>query len=159
MNNTAFGLLQFADNLTVWAIILLALFCFVLEFNLILTEGEPGWRDLAITVEPGITAMLAAAARLGAPLGGDFCALSLSDNLSLVRGRHSFKAGVEVRVVNSRRFQTGRPTHRYDNVAALIEDRPNNIQVIFGNPGLSLDTVTFRPRRSSAFGCGRCVPR
>lgn len=43
--------------------------------------GEPGWRDLAITVEPGITAMLAAAARLGAPLGGDFCALSLSDNL------------------------------------------------------------------------------
>ena len=43
--------------------------------------GEPGWRDLAITVEPGITAMLAAAARLGAPLGGDFCAMSLSDNL------------------------------------------------------------------------------
>ena len=44
-------------------------------------QGEPGWRDLAITVEPGITAMLAAAARLGAPLGGDFCAMSLSDNL------------------------------------------------------------------------------
>ena len=44
-------------------------------------QGEQGWRDLAITVEPGITAMLAAAARLGAPLGGDFCAMSLSDNL------------------------------------------------------------------------------
>ncbi|MFC6788562.1 precorrin-3B C(17)-methyltransferase [Methylobacterium komagatae] len=44
-------------------------------------QGEPGWRNLAITVEPGITAMLAAAARLGAPLGGDFCAMSLSDNL------------------------------------------------------------------------------
>lgn len=44
-------------------------------------HGEPGWRDLPITVEPGITAMLAAAARIGAPLGGDFCALSLSDNL------------------------------------------------------------------------------
>ncbi|SDA17871.1 precorrin-3B C17-methyltransferase [Methylobacterium sp. UNC378MF] len=44
-------------------------------------HGEPDWRDLAIIVEPGITAMLAAAARLGAPLGGDFCALSLSDNL------------------------------------------------------------------------------
>ncbi len=46
-----------------------------------LEAGEPGWRDLAITVEPGITAMLAAAARAGAPLGGDFCAISLSDNL------------------------------------------------------------------------------
>ncbi|MGU3536911.1 precorrin-3B C(17)-methyltransferase [Methylobacterium sp. A54F] len=44
-------------------------------------HGDPDWRHLPITVEPGITAMLAAASRLGAPLGGDFCALSLSDNL------------------------------------------------------------------------------
>ncbi|KQT19352.1 precorrin-3B C17-methyltransferase [Methylobacterium sp. Leaf399] len=43
--------------------------------------GDPAWRRLDIRVEPGITAMLAAAASLGAPLGGDFCALSLSDNL------------------------------------------------------------------------------
>jgi precorrin-3B C17-methyltransferase len=46
-----------------------------------LEAGDPAWRDLDIRVEPGITAMLAAAARAGAPLGGDFCALSLSDNL------------------------------------------------------------------------------
>ncbi|EIM28428.1 precorrin-3B C(17)-methyltransferase [Microvirga lotononidis] len=44
-------------------------------------NGDPSWRGLDIRVEPGITAMLAAAARVGAPLGGDFCALSLSDNL------------------------------------------------------------------------------
>lgn len=37
--------------------------------------------DVDIRVEPGITAMLAAAARIGAPLGHDFCAISLSDNL------------------------------------------------------------------------------
>jgi precorrin-3B C17-methyltransferase len=43
--------------------------------------GDPAWRSLDIRVEPGITAMLAAAARVGAPLGGDFCAMSLSDNL------------------------------------------------------------------------------
>ena len=30
---------------------------------------------------PGITAMLAASARAGAPLGHDFCAINLSDNL------------------------------------------------------------------------------
>ncbi|KMO39004.1 precorrin-3B C17-methyltransferase [Methylobacterium variabile] len=46
-----------------------------------LEAGDPAWRALPITVEPGITAMLAAAARAGAPLGGDFCAISLSDNL------------------------------------------------------------------------------
>jgi precorrin-3B C17-methyltransferase len=44
-------------------------------------KGEPEWRDLDIRIEPGVTAMLAAAASAGAPLGGDFCAISLSDNL------------------------------------------------------------------------------
>jgi precorrin-3B C17-methyltransferase len=44
-------------------------------------HGDPAWRDLDIHVEPGITAMLAAAAEVGAPLGADFCAISLSDNL------------------------------------------------------------------------------
>jgi precorrin-3B C17-methyltransferase len=43
--------------------------------------GDPLWRTLDIRVEPGVTAMLAAAAEVGAPLGGDFCAISLSDNL------------------------------------------------------------------------------
>lgn len=43
--------------------------------------GDPAWRSLDVRVEPGVTAMLAAAAELGAPLGGDFCAISLSDNL------------------------------------------------------------------------------
>jgi precorrin-3B C17-methyltransferase len=43
--------------------------------------GPPAWRALDIEVVPGVSAMFAAAARLGAPLGHDFCALSLSDNL------------------------------------------------------------------------------
>jgi precorrin-3B C17-methyltransferase len=44
-------------------------------------RGEPAWRALEIDVVPGISAMFAAAARIGAPLGHDFCAISLSDNL------------------------------------------------------------------------------
>ncbi|WP_428484807.1 precorrin-3B C(17)-methyltransferase [Rhodopila sp.] len=43
--------------------------------------GEAAWRRLDVMVVPGISAMQAAAARLGAPLGHDFCAISLSDNL------------------------------------------------------------------------------
>ncbi|PIE11298.1 MAG: precorrin-3B C(17)-methyltransferase [Rhodobacterales bacterium] len=43
--------------------------------------GPPEWRALDIRVLPGITAMLAAAARAGAPLGHDFCTINLSDNL------------------------------------------------------------------------------
>ncbi|WP_340265940.1 precorrin-3B C(17)-methyltransferase [Sphingobium mellinum] len=46
-----------------------------------LEAGPTAWRALDIRVLPGITAMLAAAARAGAPLGHDFCAINLSDNL------------------------------------------------------------------------------
>jgi precorrin-3B C17-methyltransferase len=44
-------------------------------------EAAPEHQALDIRVLPGITAMLAAAARAGAPLGHDFCAINLSDNL------------------------------------------------------------------------------
>src|SRR6266571_1626473 len=44
-------------------------------------HGPVGWRALDVAMIPGVTAMLAVAARVGAPLGHDFCALSLSDNL------------------------------------------------------------------------------
>lgn len=44
-------------------------------------EDKPQWQGLSIRVLPGVTAMLAAAARAGAPLGHDFCAINLSDNL------------------------------------------------------------------------------
>ena len=45
-------------------------------------EQDPqAFSAIDVTVIPGVTAMVAAAARLGAPLGHDFCAISLSDNL------------------------------------------------------------------------------
>jgi cobalt-precorrin 5A hydrolase/precorrin-3B C17-methyltransferase len=49
-----------------------------LAFELI-ESGPPAWRRIAITVAPGISALQAAAARAGAPLGHDFCTISLSD--------------------------------------------------------------------------------
>ena len=47
----------------------------------VLETGEPDWREVEVEVVPGVSAMFAAAARIGAPLGHDFCAISLSDNL------------------------------------------------------------------------------
>ncbi len=44
-------------------------------------EANPEFIETDIRVLPGITAMLAAAAAAGAPLGHDFCAINLSDNL------------------------------------------------------------------------------
>ncbi|NND48897.1 MAG: precorrin-3B C(17)-methyltransferase, partial [Rhizobiales bacterium] len=49
-----------------------------LAFEMIET-GPAHWRRVEVTVAPGISALQAAAARAGAPLGHDFCAISLSD--------------------------------------------------------------------------------
>jgi precorrin-3B C17-methyltransferase len=69
--------------------------------------GPAAWRDLDIRVAPGITAMLAAAARVGAPLGHDFCAINLSDNLkpqALIeaRLRHAVAADFAIALYNPR---------------------------------------------------------
>jgi precorrin-3B C17-methyltransferase len=68
-------------------------------------QGDPQWRALEIEVVAGVSAMFAAAARLGAPLGGDFCAISLSDNLKpwevvLSRLRAAAEAGFVIALYN-----------------------------------------------------------
>lgn len=50
-------------------------------FEVIDHDANPAWNNLEIHVAPGISAMQAAAAAVGAPLGHDFCAISLSDIL------------------------------------------------------------------------------
>ncbi len=53
-----------------------------LVFELLERKPKPAWTRVAVQVMPGISAMQAAAARAGAPLGHDFCAISLSDLLT-----------------------------------------------------------------------------
>ena len=53
-----------------------------LVFELLEREDRGDWNRLAISVAPGISALQAAAARIGAPIGHDFCTISLSDLLT-----------------------------------------------------------------------------
>jgi cobalt-precorrin 5A hydrolase/precorrin-3B C17-methyltransferase len=53
-----------------------------LVFELLDGGANPRWGKVEVNVVPGVSAMQAAAARLGAPLGHDFCAISLSDLLT-----------------------------------------------------------------------------
>lgn len=53
-----------------------------LVFEQIEFGGRPDWGRVAVEVCPGISALQAAAARAGAPLGHDFCTISLSDLLT-----------------------------------------------------------------------------
>jgi precorrin-3B C17-methyltransferase len=69
-------------------------------------HGEPAWRELDIVVVPGVSAVFAAAARLGAPLGHDFCVISLSDNLKpfevvLARLAAAAQAGFVIALYNA----------------------------------------------------------
>ncbi|MES2336420.1 MAG: precorrin-3B C(17)-methyltransferase [Pseudomonadota bacterium] len=70
-------------------------------------EGRADWQALDIRVLPGITAMLAAAAAAGAPLGHDFACINLSDNLKPwavieTRLRHAAKADFAMAFYNPR---------------------------------------------------------
>jgi precorrin-3B C17-methyltransferase len=70
-------------------------------------HGAPEWRALDVEVVPGISALLAVAARVGAPLGHDFCAISLSDNLKswetvTRRVRAAAEAGFVIALYNPR---------------------------------------------------------
>jgi cobalt-precorrin 5A hydrolase / precorrin-3B C17-methyltransferase len=53
-----------------------------LVFELLDRAASPEWRSVDIAMCPGVSALQAAAARAGAPLGHDFCAISLSDLLT-----------------------------------------------------------------------------
>ncbi len=53
-----------------------------LVFEVLDEAPDPAWRRISLRVVPGISALQAAAARIGAPLGHDFCAISLSDLLT-----------------------------------------------------------------------------
>ncbi len=53
-----------------------------LVFEMLQEEKDKSWDRVAVSVEPGVSAVQAAAARIGAPINHDFCAISLSDLLT-----------------------------------------------------------------------------
>jgi precorrin-3B C17-methyltransferase len=97
-------------------------------------QGDPGWRDLDIQVLPGISAMQAAAARLGAPLGHDFCAISLSDNLkpwSIIERRLIAAAEGDFVIAIYNPASKARPGHIHDAFAILRSRKAPTTPVAF----------------------------
>ncbi len=98
-------------------------------------SGPPSWRALDVTVVPGITAMLAVAARIGAPLGHDFCALSLSDNLKpweLIEGRLDAAAGAGFVLALYNPVSRARPWQFAAAIERLRRHLPPSTPVVFG---------------------------
>jgi precorrin-3B C17-methyltransferase / cobalt-factor III methyltransferase len=97
--------------------------------------GPESWRALDLSIVPGITAMLAVAARIGAPLGHDFCALSLSDNLKpweLVERRLDAAASAGFVIALYNPVSRARPWQFASAVERLRRHLPPATPVIFG---------------------------
>jgi precorrin-3B C17-methyltransferase len=101
-----------------------------------MVDREPSkWQDVEIVVIPGVSAMFAVAARVGAPLGHDFCAISLSDNLkpwTVIEKRleAAATAGFVIALYNP--ISRARPWQLERAFAALGGILPGATPVVFG---------------------------
>jgi precorrin-3B C17-methyltransferase len=114
-------------------------------------EKMPQWRELPIRVLPGVTAMLAAAARAGAPLGHDFCAINLSDNLkpwAVIEKRLRLAAEADFAIAMYNPRSTSRPEGLDRALSVLKEAGCGDRLVIFARavsaPDERIETVTLR---------------
>jgi precorrin-3B C17-methyltransferase len=112
--------------------------------------GPEAWRALDVAFIPGITAMLAVAARIGAPLGHDFCALSLSDNLKpwkLIERRLDAAASAGFVIALYNPVSRARPRQFGDAIARLRQHLPPSTPVVFGRavgrPDERVDVTTL----------------
>ena len=98
-------------------------------------KGSAEWKSVELVITPGVTAMLAVAARIGAPLGHDFCAISLSDNLKpwdVITRRLKLvaEAGLVIALYNP--ISKARPWQLGEAFDILRDVLPAQTPVIFG---------------------------
>ena len=98
--------------------------------------GKPTWKDIEVTVVPGVSAMLAAAARAGAPLGHDFCVISLSANLKpwdVVLKRLEAAAAADFVIVLYNPASKARPWQLGEAFRLIARHRAPSTPVIFAH--------------------------
>jgi precorrin-2 C20-methyltransferase / precorrin-3B C17-methyltransferase len=96
---------------------------------------RPEFADVPVRIVPGLTAAQAVAAKAGAPLGHDFCVLSLSDVLKpwdvvLDRLRHASAADLVIALYNPR--SKHRPHQLGEAQKVLLENRSADTVVVVG---------------------------
>ncbi|KMY85893.1 Cobalamin biosynthesis protein CbiG / Cobalt-precorrin-3b C17-methyltransferase [Candidatus Paraburkholderia calva] len=111
---------------------------------------HPEWHAVKLAIVPGVSASLATAARAGAPLGHDFCVLSLSDNLKpwrVIEERiaHACQADLVMAFYNP--LSKARPT-QFDRAIEIVRTHraPETLVVLgrdIGRAGETLRVVTL----------------
>ncbi|WP_445245730.1 precorrin-3B C(17)-methyltransferase [Microcoleus sp. OTE_8_concoct_300] len=125
-------------------------------FEAIDFDAKPEWQGIDIRVAPGISAMQAAAAAIGAPLGHDFCVISLSDILKpweVIEQRIAAAAAADLVMAFYNPISKQRIWQLGKAIEILLQSRDPKTPVILGRnlgrPGQSVRVCTlseFQPQ-------------
>lgn len=96
---------------------------------------DPQWKDVPVRVVPGLTAAQAVASRAGAPLGHDFCVISLSDRLKpwdVIAGRLAAAAAADLVIAVYNPASKSRREQLVNAKELLLEHRAGTTPVVIG---------------------------
>jgi cobalt-precorrin 5A hydrolase/precorrin-3B C17-methyltransferase len=108
------------------------------------------WHNVDLEILPGVSASLATAAQAGAPLGHDFCVLSLSDNLkpwSIIEKRLDLAAQADLALAFYNPISRSRPWQLGQALDIVARHRVPETPVVLGRdigrPGQTLRVTTL----------------
>jgi cobalt-precorrin 5A hydrolase/precorrin-3B C17-methyltransferase len=113
-------------------------------------SDDPAWHSVDLEILPGVSASLATAAQAGAPLGHDFCVMSLSDNLkpwSIIEKRLDLAAEADLALAFYNPISRARPWQLGRALEIVARHRTPQTPVVLGRdigrPGQTLRTTTL----------------
>ncbi len=113
-------------------------------------SAEPSWHCVELEILPGVSASLATAAWAGAPLGHDFCVMSLSDNLkpwSIIETRLDLAARADLVLAFYNPISKSRPYQLGRALEVVRRHRDAQTPVVLGRdvgrPGATLNVVSL----------------
>jgi cobalt-precorrin 5A hydrolase/precorrin-3B C17-methyltransferase len=108
------------------------------------------WHSVDLQILPGVSASLATAAQAGAPLGHDFCVMSLSDNLkpwSIIEKRLDLAAEADLALAFYNPISRSRPWQLGRALEIVAQHRTPETPVVLGRdigrPGQTLRVTTL----------------
>jgi len=108
------------------------------------------WHNVDLQILPGVSASLATAAQAGAPLGHDFCVMSLSDNLkpwSIIEKRLDLAAEADLALAFYNPISRSRPWQLGRALEIVAQHRTAQTPVVLGRdigrPGQTLRVTTL----------------
>jgi len=113
-------------------------------------SDDPAWHNVDLEILPGVSASLATAAQAGAPLGHDFCVMSLSDNLkpwAIIEKRLDLAAEADLALAFYNPISRARPWQLGRALEIVAQHRTAETPVVLGRdigrPGQTLRTTTL----------------